>query len=223
MTLNSNFLLIAGRIHKSSFRPVQVRGTEHVGPLPGVQDCQEEQRRGHRARLLRHRVLPRCTRGGGQVKLCFGGRGGRGIEKSRAFDTQKTSCFFALLIDSHRQWSLLKVTSLQHWLIILLDLFATSFPYFYWRGNYRVHGLQWYRTQRSKARAVTLIGILLCLCEGVGRGFMFCTVTEVSFGLPYARFQQKCSTASYCQHELLAQSICTLIHGNHQWLAMAEL
>ncbi len=32
------------------------------------------------------------------------------------------------------------------------------------------------RTQRSKTRAVTLIGILPCLGEGEGRGFMFCTL-----------------------------------------------
>jgi hypothetical protein len=35
-----------------------------------------------------------------------------------------------------------------------------------------------YRTQRLKARAVTLIGILPCLGEGKGQGFMFCTMIE---------------------------------------------
>jgi hypothetical protein len=44
----------------------------------------------------------------------------------------------------------------------LLSLYGTEWRergYGLWRGNYRVHGLRYYRTQRSKLRAVTLIGM----------------------------------------------------------------
>jgi hypothetical protein len=50
---------------------------------------------------------------------------------------------------------------------------------------------------------VNLIGILPCLGETEGREFMFCTVIEALNGLLYVWFQQRCSTASYCQHKLL--------------------
>jgi hypothetical protein len=41
-----------------------------------------------------------------------------------------------------------------------------------------VHGLREFRTQKTKARVATLIGILPCLGEGEGRGYMFCTLME---------------------------------------------
>jgi hypothetical protein len=58
--------------------------------------------------------------------------------------------------------------------------------------------------ERSIARAVTLIDILPCLDEREGRGFMFCTLIEAWNGLLYVWFQQRCSTASYCQLKVLA-------------------
>ncbi len=90
------------------------------------------------------------------------------------------------------------------------DLHHPLFLIFYWRGTHWVHGVRQNRTQRSKFRAVTLIGILPCLGEGDGRGFMFCTLMEAQNGLLQVWFQQRCSTASYCQHKLLAYSVCTL-------------
>jgi hypothetical protein len=56
-----------------------------------------------------------------------------------------------------------------------------------------------------------MVGIFPKLGEGEGLGFMFCSLMEAENGLLYVEwFQQRCSTASYCQHKLLALSICTL-------------
>ncbi len=39
---------------------------------------------------------------------------------------------------------------------------------------------------------------------------MFCTVLKAKSCWPNTRFKQRCSTASYCQQELLEEIICSL-------------
>ncbi len=67
-----------------------------------------------------------------------------------------------------------------NWLVILrlaVTLFSRIFTgegTIWYMGCDSTHN----RTKRLKARAVTLIGILPCLGEGKGQGFMFCTLIE---------------------------------------------
>jgi hypothetical protein len=62
-------------------------------------------------------------------------------------------------------------------------------------GRHGLHGLRQYRTQRPSFPDFAWEKVQVS---------MFCTVME---GLPYPGFEQKCSTASYCQ---LQTAVCSL-------------
>lgn len=72
---NLNTILCACIVYiKNSFRQVEVCGPKHAGPLPRVQDCQEEQRSGDGAGFLRHGVLLRSAGGASVRYKCFPAR-----------------------------------------------------------------------------------------------------------------------------------------------------